>query len=354
MPLAQFQLIQASGSDTLSKVGFYLVASTTLNSGAVSRVSLWKESGANPGFQLSQDTFLAGAASTSPAADLLVVLEPTSAVAIGTTPSEFYIVASTTGISSITNGSAFNIRMDANYASTTAGGIGSAFGSGKKVTLNQSATLKISEVKLGAIGNSNDEFIELYNSGEADINLADLPLRLHTFYTSGSSTPVQLTYYKQIIPSHGYFLIGSQVGYSGTVPLDAIYNATSSILSLNGGFSIATSSATTAATSTKIDMIGWGNQPAGNCENSDTVLAICAPNLAEGASLERLALGYPSATSTASSMLVQGSDMSKGNSLDRDDNSAEFVSQDQLNPQNSSSPGSIHSAAEVRIHPRLK
>ena len=339
LPLAQFQLIQASGSDTLSKVGFYLVASTTLNSGAVSRVSLWKESGANPGFQLSQDTFLAGAASTSPAADLLVVLEPTSAVAIGTTPSEFYIVASTTGISSITNGSAFNIRMDANYASTTAGGIGSAFGSGKKVTLNQSATLKISEVKLGVIGNSNDEFIELYNSGEADINLADLPLRLHTFYTSGSSTPVQLTYYKQIIPSHGYFLIGSQVGYSGTVPLDAIYNATSSILSLNGGFSIATSSATTAATSTKIDMIGWGNQPAGNCENSDTVLAICAPNLAEGASLERLALGYPSATSTASSMLVQGSDMSKGNSLDRDDNSAEFVSQDQLNPQNSSSPG---------------
>ena len=46
--------------------------------------------------------------------------------------------------------------------------------------------------------------------------------------------------------------------------------------------------------------------------------------------------------------------MSKGNSLDRDDNSAEFVSQDQLNPQNSSSPGSIHSAAEVRIRPRLK
>ena len=105
---------------------------------------------------------------------------------------------------------------------------------GKKVTLNQSAALKISEVKAGSTGNAGDEFIELYNTGEADINLADIPLSLHTFYSvpNGSSTPIALTYYKRIIPSHGFFLIGSQIGYSGATPLDAVF-ATSSFSIFN-------------------------------------------------------------------------------------------------------------------------
>ena len=339
VPLARFLLAQSSGSDTLEKVGVTLIASSTLAKGEVSRVSLWRETGTNPGFQLDQDTFLAGAASTSVTADVLITLQPTVAVSIGSTPVEFYVVASTTNTTGITIGHAFNIRMDANYASTTAGsGVGTAFGSGKKVTLNKSATLKISEVKIGTLINAADEFIELYNSGEAGINLSDLPLALHAFYPSGSSTPVGLTYYKRVIPSHGFFLIGSQVGYSDSVQLDAVYTATSSILALNAGFSIATSSVTTNATSTAIDFLGWGSQPIGNCENGEASTTPCAPALELGNTLERIALGYPNATSTTNSMSGNGSDYTKGNGFDHNFNATEFVIKTGPNPQNSVSP----------------
>jgi len=342
LPLVKFRLKQTSGSDTLSKVGVQLVASTTMTQGEISRISLWRESGAQPGFQLGSDTFLAGAASTSPLVDsTLIVLQPTSAVSIGSTASEFFIVASTTAVTGITNTHAFNVALQTNYASTTSGGIGAAFSSNKKVILNQGGTLKISEVKAGNTGNTSDEFIELYNSGESDINLQDLPLQVHSFYTTGSSTPsVPLTYYKKIIPSHGYFLIANPIGYSSSVPPDAVFStSTFSILIPNGGLSIATSSSGAFATSTAIDFIGWGTQPAGNCEDADTTDSDCAAALAEtGGSLERIATGYPMATSTASSLASGGIDASKGNGFDKNDNSADFVAQTTANPQNSVSP----------------
>ncbi len=339
-PLLNFQLIQSSGSDTLSKVGVQIVASTTMTAGEISQLSLWKESGGQPGFQLGSDTFISGAASSSPSVNsVLNLLTPTTAVAVGSTASTFYIVASTTGTTGITNGHAFNAQLQVNYASTTAGsGLGTAFASNKKVRLNQNATLKISEVKAGTASNSSDEFVELYNSGEADINLSDLGLQLHSFYSNGSSTPgVSLTYYKKVIPSYGYFLIGNQIGYSGSVPLDAVF-ATSSfnIILVNGGISIATGTPGTVATSTAIDYVGWGTQGVGNCENADTTGTVCATALVEdGASLERLATGYPSATSTATSLAQGGVDASKGNGFDKNDNSADFVVQTVPNPQNS-------------------
>src|SRR3989344_2397194 len=314
LPLTSFMLVQSSGSDTLSKVGVQLFASTTMTQGEISRVSLWKESGATPGFQISQDLFVSGAASSTPMVDgTLIVLSPTTPVSITSTPSEFYVVASTTAVSGITNGHGFDLRMQDNYASTTSGGIGLAFNPGKKVTLNQSAALKISEVKTGSTGNAGDEFVELYNTGEADINLADLPLSLHTFYSTpnGSSTPVALTYYKRIIPSHGFFLIGSQIGYSGATPLDAVFATSSfSVFNANGGVSIATSSGI-AATTTAIDRIAWGSQSLANGEGPSL-----PADLANDKSYERKA----STTSTNVSMSPGGMDASKGNGVDNNDN----------------------------------
>src|SRR3989344_7436179 len=275
MSLVQFRLMQSSGEDKLTKVGVTLVASTTMATSSVSRLSLWKESGTKPGFQLDSDTFLSGAASTSLAANLLAVLSIDSAAqpTVSSSGDQFFIVASTTAVSGLTNGHGFNVKMDAEYASTSAlTGIGTTFLSNRKVSLNRSGTLKISEVKAGSIGNTSDEFIELYNSGESDINLSDLPLSVHSFYTNGSSTPgVSLTYYKKIIPSHGYFLIANPIGYSGSVPTDAIFStSTFNILLANGGLSIATGTPGNTATSTAIDYLGWGTQPAGNCEDADT------------------------------------------------------------------------------------
>lgn len=344
LPLTSFMLVQSSGSDTLSKVGVQLFASSTVSQGEISRVSLWKESGATPGFQISQDLFVSGAASGTPMVDgTLIVLSPTTPVSIASTPSEFYVVASTTAVSGITNGHGFDLRMQNNYASTTSGGIGLAFNPGKKVTLNQSAALKISEVKAGSTGNAGDEFVELYNTGEADINLADLPLNLHTFYSTpnGSSTPVALTYYKRIIPSHGFFLIGSQIGYSGATPLDAVFATSSfSAFNANGGVSIATSSGI-AATTTAIDRIAWGSQSLANGEGPSL-----PADLANDKSYERKA----STTSTNVSMASGGMDASKGNGVDNNDNrldndgnatdAGDFIEQSGagINPQNSNSP----------------
>ena len=341
MPLVQFKLVQTSGSDTLTKIGVTLVASSTMATSSVSRLSLWKESGTKPGFQLDADTFVGGAASTSLGADILATLTPTTGVSLDSTGTQFYIVASTTAAGSLVNGQGFNVRLDANYASTSAStGVGTAFLSNRKISFNQSATLKISEVKIGSATSGADEFIELYNSGEADINLSDLPLYVHSFYASGSSTPgISLTYYKKVIPAHGYFLIGNQFGYSGSVSADAtLATSTFSVLLANGGLSIATSTLSNSATSTAIDFVGWGDQPAGGCGNADTVATVCATLTENGGSIERLATGYPEATSTAATMASGGADSTKGNGFDKGDNSAEFVAQTVPTPQNSLSP----------------
>src|SRR3989338_7638422 len=104
MPLAKFRLSQASGTDTLTKVGVTLVASSTMANGSISRLSLWKESGTKPGFQLDSDTFVTGAASTTVTTGLLTVLATSTGVAIDAAGVEFFIVASTTAVSDLTNG----------------------------------------------------------------------------------------------------------------------------------------------------------------------------------------------------------------------------------------------------------
>jgi len=344
LPLTRFRLSQATGSETLTKVGVTLVASSTMANGSVSRLSLWKESGTKPGFQIDSDTFVTGAASTTVTTGLLVVLEPDSETPT-VTGTEYYIIASTTAASGLTNGHGFNVQMDTNYASTSAlTGVGTAFLSDRKVSLNQGATLKISEIKIGTALSGADEFIELYNSGEADINLADLPLSVHSFYASGSSTPgISLTYYKKIIPSHGYFLIANQFGYSGSAQPDAVMaTSTSSILLANGGLSIATSTLANQATSTAIDLVGWGTQPIANCENNadeGSVTPCVATLLENSSSIERNSTGYPfSATSTADTLAPGGVDSTKGNGFDKNFNKTDFVLQTVPNPQNSLSP----------------
>ena len=140
LPLAKFRLSQASDGHTLDKIGVTLVASSTMANGSISRLSLWKESGTRPGFQLDSDTFVTGAASTTVTTGLLVVLQPASETpsASGT---EYYVVASTTAVSGLTNGHGFNVQMDALQHSATTG-VGATFLSNRKVSLNQSATSK--------------------------------------------------------------------------------------------------------------------------------------------------------------------------------------------------------------------
>lgn len=345
VPLVQFRLIQSDGgSDTLSKIGLSLNASTSITQGQISGIGLFKESGVKPGFQFGSDTLVAGAAAGNPAVDdSLIVLTPNTAVSIGNAAVEFYLVATTSAVSTLTNSNGFDIKMPVNYASTTLGsGLGSPFLPAYKVTLERTASVKISEVKAGASTNAGDEFVELYNAGEVDVNLQTLPLNFHTFYAGagGSTTPVSLKYFNSIIPKHGFFLIASEFNYSGNTSPDAVFATSSfSVIVPNGGVSIATSSGVNSTT-TAIDRVGWGLQAGANCENnSDTPASPCAPALAEdGSSLERLAQGYPNATSTAVGMAEGGADSTRGNGVDRGDNSAEFLPQTAVKPQNIQSP----------------
>ena len=134
-------------------------------------------------------------------------------------------------------------------------------------------------------------------------------------------------------------MLTSATNYSGSAPADATFNnLATDVLVANGGLSLATSTTVSLATSTKVDMLGYGTQPTANCESSETSVN-CAAALAEdGSSLERIAQGYPGATSTAPFLASGGAHQMMGNGVDRNDNSAEFVAQAVSNPQNTMSP----------------
>ncbi|MEK7130866.1 MAG: carboxypeptidase regulatory-like domain-containing protein, partial [Patescibacteria group bacterium] len=349
--LARF-MVQGDGITTLDKVGFNIRASSTMDTlTQIAGAALYKESGTNPGFSPTEDYYVAGSYLANPATSTMAIMQTLSGSyttpAIGQ-PSEYYIVASTTNtIGNIINGNAFDVALSADYASTTPASVGvftAPMGDGqKKFILQRTIPLKISEIRAGSAGNAKDEFVEIYNPNEYYINIAGSGLALHGFSTGGGATNFTFTATpnKTYIAPFSYYLLSSATNYNGSIPTDATFNnlTTDVLVSSNGGLSLATSTNVTNATSTKVDLLCYGAHPIANCENSDTVLSERAGALAEdGSSLERIAQGYPNATSTNSSMISGGSDFMKGNGIDRDDNSAEFVSQTIANPQNTMSP----------------
>lgn len=94
-------------------------------------------------------------------------------------------------------------------------------------------TLVISEVSAG-IGSATNEFVEIYNYGDAEINLQDINLKLKLINSSGSATLKTISWTNTIIPSKGFFLFGA-----GTVSVafDATYGGT--LLTGTGGVIIA-------------------------------------------------------------------------------------------------------------------
>jgi hypothetical protein len=334
IPIASFMLM-GDGADALTKVGFIIRASSTMDTtNQISGIGLFRESGTKMGYQYGDDPIVGTAYTTNPATSTLVTLQVGgNGYVVPTSPTEFYIVASTSPTEFIRNGNAFDIQFQQNYASTSvAGGVGTALLTPRaKVILQKTATIKISEVQYGAPNVAGDEFIELYNISEFPIDLKNMPLYLHIFDINGSSSPKTLTFYNSVIPEHGYFLITSQYSYSGSVSPDAIYDSYSgNSLIADGGLSIATSTGKTA-TSSAIDFVGWDAQPAANCEGGSCFDS--TPDFAVGQSIERKAQG----SSNAATHSVGGADQFKGNGYDSGDNNNDFFIQTSLSPQNSES-----------------
>lgn len=345
-------MVQGDGTTALTKVGFNIRASSTMDTlTQISGAALYKESGTNPGFSPMEDYFVVGSYVANPATTTMNIMQPSAggyAVPATGQSSEYYIVASTTNtISNIINGNSFDVALDADYASTTPASVGvftAPMGEGpKKFILQRTIPVKISEIKSGSTGNAKDEFVELYNPNDYHINIAGSGLALHGFSAGGGATNFALTATpnKTYIAPFSYYLLGSATNYNGSIPADATFDNLSAdvLVASNGGLSLATSTNVANATSTKVDMLCYGTEPAANCENSDTAGSAQALALAEtGGSLERIAQGYPNATSTAPDLISGGTHQMKGNGIDRDDNSAEFVAQSTANPQNTASP----------------
>jgi hypothetical protein len=173
----------------------------------------------------------------------------------------------------------------------------------------------ISEFKTsGGTGKSTDEFIELYNPTNADVNLNCWQLVKKT--TSGSSYVLVDNFGDKTIQAHSFFLIAHPTGYLGTVTPDIYYTTTNSISDNN---TIILSDSTLAV----IDEVGYGTATVFETE--------AAANPVAGKSLERKAR----ADSTAEMMVEGGVHYYLGNSEDSDNNNNDFIPRDTSEPQNS-------------------
>jgi len=173
----------------------------------------------------------------------------------------------------------------------------------------------ISEVQV--IGSSaNDEFVELYNPTEFDIDISGWKLR--KISSSGTESPLVASL-SGTIKSYGFFLI-VHPDVSANYQYDNLYSSDSYAISNNNAVILEDNA------SMEIDKIGWGSVPTPGYET----LAIIGPG--SGESLERKA----SNTSTLASMTNEES--FKGNSYDSNNNYNDFILRNIPEPQNSSSP----------------
>lgn len=335
IPLIQFRLT-GDGSSTLTNVRVGILSTTTtnnLNNGEINKLYLYKDSGVSMGFQPNEDTLLNTSSNiiTDPATSTtLTITVDTASNSIATTPTDFFVVVRATTTAAIVNGHGLYATTTANWITTSTGTIGTEFVATKRITLQQTANIKISEVKQGATSNAGDEFIELYNASELPIDLSVLPLNLYVFNSAGGATAKGLTYFSRtIIPKQGFFLLASQVGYNNSMSPDAVFSTAANDIGTAGGLSISTSSTLTNATSSAIDRI-WFGAAAGAADGEGTQL----DNLAVDKSYERKALEG----STNTTMASGGADSGKGNGRDSNDNSQDFVLQNSPMPQNSLSP----------------
>ena len=197
-----------------------------------------------------------------------------------------------------------------------AGNLGEWSESAQTVINNHLANhVVISEVQAGGV-TANDEFIELYNPTDADINLSGYSIQYRG--PNANSFEKKNFLSDSIIKAKKYFLIASNE-YAGSVTADFTY----------AGFTLAASGGTiflanthniltdvTAISAVVIDRLAYGS---GSYLFPESAAYASAP--AAGKSLERKAY----ATSTAETMAAGGAHATLGNAYDSDDNGNDFV-----------------------------
>ncbi|NNB99013.1 hypothetical protein HJC10_33220 [Corallococcus exiguus] len=170
----------------------------------------------------------------------------------------------------------------------------------------------------------NDEFVELYNPTNAEVNIGGWKLQykkaVDGTYTGSYTLPTTAR-----IAAHGFFLIARDT-YQGTVTPDAKWGTGISMAAGGGHVRIGPNSLTAAlADPNVVDKLGYGT---GDNPEGEAIKATPA----KAGSYERKA----NAGSSAATM-ESGADATKGNSQDTDVNNADFILRTTRGPQNKAS-----------------
>lgn len=152
------------------------------------------------------------------------------------------------------------------------------------------AGLLLSEVFTGAKGNTDREYLEIYNPTATPIDTSDkmgIGLKLHIRNSSGTDANKALTAVTAgVVPAHGFLLVVSAQSAMGDPWFDHrdyTYSAASgNTLVANGGAYISLGKNNDEKV---IDKIGWGTQPASGCEGTPIA------NIASDQSAERKPAG---------------------------------------------------------------
>ncbi|MDP3057560.1 MAG: lamin tail domain-containing protein [bacterium] len=176
----------------------------------------------------------------------------------------------------------------------------------------------ISEIQIAGV-TADDEFIELYNPTDQEINLTGYSLKKKT-KTGTESVLVANSYFQDmVIKPHGYLLLTHKESYQGSAPSNIEWPKSYSLSSDNAILLYNDKGVVS-------DKVGWG-------ASADFEAAAFLENPLAGQSLERKS-GIDSTRDT----LASGADKFFGNGWDMDNNSMDFVLQTISNPQNSASP----------------
>lgn len=180
-------------------------------------------------------------------------------------------------------------------------------------TAGEQHTLLLSEIQIAGT-TSTDEFVEIYNPNEFNVDLSGWKL---TKMTATGTESTLVSEFNQTIPAYGFYLV-SHTNYDGEVPADTTYTTSSSVASNNSV--LLYNPALEVA-----DLVGIGTATTVETQ------AMTAPST--NGSIERKAFE----TSTPESMTEGGIDYNKGNSYDTNNNSTDFILRENPEPQNTNS-----------------
>jgi hypothetical protein len=185
----------------------------------------------------------------------------------------------------------------------------------------------ISEFAVLGTGGANDEFIELYNPTDAEVDIGGWKLQ----YKGDTSTAYNASAFTFAtgtkIGPRRYFLVTSG-SYTGSTAGDASWGTSLALGGASGHVRLGKQGiGTTKTDALTVDTVGYGSA-ADSAEGSPITPAHVA-----GSSFERKAVS----TSTASTMASGGADALRGNSHDSGNNANDFVVRTARQPQNASS-----------------